>query len=288
MGRIASESETISTGLGSASADLFCISCGYNQRGIAGGRCPECGEDYVKLPPSPTRLPWLHRRHLGVLRGYWRTAGMVIFRKQEFCEQIDTPVTLRDGRRFWVMAVLAAWAPLVAVVVALYLFPQSSGFLKELRAFLFQSMFLPIPLAVFILTGLFVLFAAATGMPSYFCHPRALPVERQNRAIALSYFAGAPIALMLLIALLAAGAELLTQFETISTALRFSAALVGIMTVGTWYVRTAGIVLTLSQRQRKTLTILILTCAWCALAVLCLVILPLAIWYAIVTTYSLF
>jgi len=56
-----------------AGPNLFCISCGYNQRGITTNRCPECGQDFTALPPSTSRLPWLHRRHLGLLRAYWRT-----------------------------------------------------------------------------------------------------------------------------------------------------------------------------------------------------------------------
>jgi hypothetical protein len=33
-----------------------------------------------------------------------------------------------------------------------------------------------------------------TGLPSYFFHPRHLPLEQQNRAVALSYYTCAPLA----------------------------------------------------------------------------------------------
>lgn len=35
--------------------------------------------------------------------------------------------------------------------------------------------------------------AVITGVPSYFFHPQTLPVERQNRAIALSYYSAASL-----------------------------------------------------------------------------------------------
>jgi hypothetical protein len=41
----------------------------------------------------------------------------------------------------------------------------------------------------------------ATGAASYFFHPRSISIERQNRAIALSYYACAPLALTPIVAL---------------------------------------------------------------------------------------
>ena len=43
-----------------------------------------------------------------------------------------------------------------------------------------------------------------TGLPSYFFHPRRLPIERQNRAIALSYYGSGPLAFLPLTVMLAA------------------------------------------------------------------------------------
>ena len=41
----------------------------------------------------------------------------------------------------------------------------------------------------------------ATGAASYFFHPRSISIERQNRAITLSYYACAPLALTPIVAL---------------------------------------------------------------------------------------
>ena len=46
--------------------------------------------------------------------------------------------------------------------------------------------------------ALWLTLAASTGLPSYFCHPRRLPVARQNSLIALSYYTSAPLMLILL------------------------------------------------------------------------------------------
>jgi hypothetical protein len=49
--------------------------------------------------------------------------------------------------------------------------------------------------AVIYLIAAAATFAVITGLPSYFFHPRGISIERQNRAIALSYYACAPLAL---------------------------------------------------------------------------------------------
>src|SRR4051794_19450783 len=155
-----------------AQQDLFCIACGYNQRGINSDRCPECGQDFSKLPPSPTRLSWLHRRHIGMLRAYWRTAGMVMFHTKEFCRQIDTPISLRDAKMFWLLTIVQAWLPIAAGILLLILLAPRSGPWHDLREIALQTVFLPIPLSIFVLIGPLLFFAVATGMPGYFCHPR--------------------------------------------------------------------------------------------------------------------
>jgi hypothetical protein len=273
------------------SLDLFCISCGYNQRGLLTDRCPECGQSYAALPPSPTRLPWLHRGHLGRVKAYWRTAGLVIFRHREFCEQIDAPIRLRDARSFWGYSVLLGWLPLVGAVVSLYFFPadwNSSELLRDLEELLMEAFYLPIPLVVFSLIGALLFFGAASGMPSYFCHPRALPMQRQNRAIALSYFASAPLVVMPVIVGLLLLARVLWEFQPAPLILKFLAALLAVLMLGTWYWRTIRIVLTLSQRRRRKLTVMLMTLFWLFLLVLCVGVIPIGLWYVAMTTYTLF
>jgi hypothetical protein len=76
---------------------------------------------------------------------------------------------------------------------------------------------------------------------------------------------------------------LVAQFSAavmfISIAFRILAALIAVFMLGAWYVRTVGIVLALSERRRRTLTVLVLTCAWVVVAAFSLVIVPLGLGY---------
>src|SRR4051812_26859825 len=158
-----------------ASTDLFCIKCGYNKRGINSNHCPECGQDFSILPPSTSRLPWLHRHRIGLFYAYWRTIGMFLFNDKLFLEQADYPITLRDARLFWLLTLAHVIAPPLILLVYLAA-DQPPGRLMTLKLRLFASAYIPIPEVFYFLAGYILFFIAATGMPSYFCHPRALPV----------------------------------------------------------------------------------------------------------------
>jgi hypothetical protein len=269
-------------------ANLFCISCGYNQHGITSGRCPECGQDFSTLAPSPSRLPWLQRRHLGGLRAYWRTALMVIFRTKIFCEEIENPITLKDARRFWLLTIALAYLPLVGAAVQIYHTPSRPDTLLRHIQTLFVPGELPLPIGVFAMLGLLLFIISATGMPSYFCHPQSLSIERQNRAIALSYFACAPLALMPFVVALLLCAQLLARLTAISLTLQIVAVLIGVFMLVAWYGRTTSVVLTLSQRRRKVLTVLLLPLSWGFLLVLLVFVIPISLWYASLTSRILF
>ena len=63
------------------------------------------------------------------------------------------------------------------------------------------------PVAILLICFLLFL-AAATGVPSYFLHPRTLSVQRQNTAIAMSYYTCGPLALapvILIVGIVATG-----------------------------------------------------------------------------------
>lgn len=257
-------------------ANLYCLSCGYNARGVDSDRCPECGQDFSALAPATSRLPWLHRRHTGRYRAYCRSVLMLLFRPKLFCEQIDNPITLADARRFWLVTVLLAYLPLVGAVVQIYHSPAQ----RDSARYFIQLLFLPYwPVGLFVMFGLLLFIIFATGMPSYFCHPASLPITAQNRAIALSYLACAPLALMPLVIALWLIAEPLWQFEAIALAFRIAATVLAVWMLVAWHMRTAQIALTLAQRRRRALTILLILVAEMSLLVLCLVVIPAMLWY---------
>ena len=134
--------------------------------------------------------------------------------------QAARPVEYRSARRFQVVCVLIAWVILaVPTAIALWwvrgqivtdpnqtitranlLFASSVGTQSNsARAIFFDGL-----IVAAALLGEFLWLFFATGLASYFFHPKWLPRELQNRAIALSYYTAGPLVLMLPAGLLAA------------------------------------------------------------------------------------
>jgi len=172
------------------SEGLICPQCGYDLRSITSEKCPECGLPIDRSAMSVSRIPWEHRREIGYFRAFWRTTRLVIFHPKKLAEEINRPVTYRSARQFQFISVLIVWTSLCPWLVADNyriisdaIRPHASiGWWIEL--IIFALALLSIGLFLFL----------ATGVASYWFHPRSMPVVRQNRAIALSYYAAAPMA----------------------------------------------------------------------------------------------
>lgn len=233
------------------SQDLHCIRCGYNLRGAVSDRCPECGALLKDAPPSAVRLPWEHRRHLGLSRGYWRTVWIVLFRPKQLAEELHHPVSFPDARRFWGMTILFAWLPFVAGICVLYACTTAKDSPWKDVAWPFPWLYFPVSPVVSLLVGLLAFFAAATGAPSYFCHPRRMPITLQNRAIALSYYASAPLALLAPATALAIGGFLLRPFWSgPGNGLMLAGVALGGVVLLLWYSRVVGLVCRLTGRGK--------------------------------------
>ncbi len=170
-------------------ADYLCTQCGYNLRGLIEDRCPECGTGFDRTTLSDGRIPWMHRHSRGRLRAYWATVRMVSLRPRQLAQEMSRPVPYADAQRFRWLTILHAWLPsLLATVI--YLIDGSRVPLVRDTQWAFEDGWLIFAFHASLLAAL----AVATGVPSYLFHPRSLPVEQQNRAIALSYYAAAPLA----------------------------------------------------------------------------------------------
>jgi len=177
--------------------DLFCPACSYNLSGSVSAKCPECGYDLSGLRSRQCRIPWVHRRVIGRLRAYFATVWMVMFRNRRFCEEYARPTVYRDARIFQMVTVFFAFIPFVAVTLAAYAtFPPDndpvSGSPSTTAMLAYGDVWPVVLLNLCVLLFLLV----ATGLPSYFFHARAIAVENQNRALALSYFTCAPAAFL--------------------------------------------------------------------------------------------
>jgi len=162
--------------------DLFCPECGYSLRGLTSERCPECGLKLDFIESDQPLIPWERRREIGRMRAYWQTVFQVVFRNKVFCRAAYRSVSYRDAQLF-------RWVSMVRTLIALPLILWIPG-VEPLSELVEETgwWFVVFALACFVPA-----LTVVTGMPSYFFHPRYLPTERQDRAVALSYYGCAPL-----------------------------------------------------------------------------------------------
>lgn len=200
-------------------ADLFCPECGYALRGIEGiARCPECGFPIDRADIARSQIPWAHRRHVGRFRAYWRTLWLATLRPRRLAAEASRRVDYPAAQRFRLVTTVLAAAPFVAGVITAFVIAHGAGAFAVLSPAVIPAWalsgrpapwldlfipwesgltFLPVPPLAILL-----LFLLLTGVHTYWFHPRRLPVVRQNRAVALAYYGGAPLALVVIPALL--------------------------------------------------------------------------------------
>jgi hypothetical protein len=179
--------------------ELFCPECGYNLRGIDNiDRCPECGQVLDRARLTASNIPWTHRDEIGSVKAYRRTVWLALRYPFRAADDVARPVSFDDAKQFRLITVRLAWLSLVALLMWGCIevardrpITMSSTASPVVRI----GWALEILAAPVIAAALYAFLLAASGAASYFFHPRWLPVERQNRAVALSYYACAPMAL---------------------------------------------------------------------------------------------
>ena len=203
---------------------LFCPNCAYDLRHLASTRCPECG-----LPIDPTasrsRIPWQNRAQIGIRSALIRTLWIGTFRPAKVAAAAAGPVRYRDAAQFRNLATLIGAAGPIAL--SLLAFAAGWGSYLNLigpdplanlgritttpapHSLLWESELLwsagatlwPIPAISLLLTLLMATTAAAYWPPP----TSAQPIRRQ-RYRALANYAAAPLAWLLLPALLSIAA----------------------------------------------------------------------------------
>lgn len=273
-----------------SSAPLFCPHCGYDLRTLTGDGCPECGGEIDREALSRSQIPWVHRATQGRLRTFWSTVWHSTFHTRHLAYEMIRPVDYRDARRFqaalviwlmaWLIGAIGVWAGLASMA------PRPIAWWPMLMG--------GIALAVF--ASLFLI--TATGVPSYWFHPRGVPVERQNRAIALSYYASAPLAFLPLAGvILAVGVAAAmvaddlrqpTWWYVALAVVLIGAALLGVIPLG-WWRRCLELASATVQRQGGSLALMAicLPITWLLLAATFLVLIPGAIVWGGLAIYTL-
>jgi hypothetical protein len=174
--------------------DLVCGACGYNLRGVPSERCPECGRVFGPDHTIANLIPWEQRNHIGRPRAFVKTVYLASFRPRQIASKMDRPVSRSSAQLFHAVAVLIAAAAVFTVPATLLNIwrdllgrPRPNG-IPELYAFVLNNQ------ALYLTAGAVALWlVAASALVGVFSHPASLPVERQNRALAISHYAAAPL-----------------------------------------------------------------------------------------------
>jgi hypothetical protein len=164
-----------------------------------------------------SQIPWTHRRRIGRIRAYCRTAWLASADPARLGGEAARPVDYREAQHFrLVTAALCAlpsaiFATILTLAILAGMNPPPGLSMNigmnngpwiagtggtrnppwDLLLPLGQgAMLWPcVPVAV----ALYALLL--TGVSSYWFHPRSLPIVQQNRAVALSYYLCAPLSL---------------------------------------------------------------------------------------------
>ena len=270
--------------------DIPCLDCGYNLRGLTSNRCPECGEGVEHARSIDPQIPWAHRERLGAFRAYWQTVFLVLRRRKRLCWETVRPVSFADSQAFRWVTVLHVWVPIVLASMLVYHVEASlaspGAFGNDITH---EVVLAGWPLAILNIAALLML-AAVTGMPSYFFHPRALPLEQQNRAVALSYFACAPLALAPIPMAMVMRASVVYPESTEAAAFLGGVALIllGFFVERWWHTLTSLAWHVLWQRRgRAVLVAVMFSVLFFLLGMLFLVGFPLVVLYVLLIRASL-
>ena len=159
---------------------LLCPGCGYSLYGIdASVNCPECGLKIDRGAIGTSVIPWTHRREIGLVRALVRTAILATFKTRKMAAEMNCPVSYPAAQRFRYACTLSIWLPAALALAVVAVVCPLLGALAWERV-----------VGWIVVAGAGWLYLmAVTALPSLFFHPRQLAVLRQNRAVALSYYA---------------------------------------------------------------------------------------------------
>ncbi len=142
-------------------------------------------------------------------------------KSKRLVDELAGPLDYHDAQRFRWVTVLVASMPVLLTQISLFIFlgpippgpvmaigsatvysgTSSPALLDLSMPWLAGALLLPVPGIAFL-----VFVVLVSGVHTYCFHPRTIPVIRQNRAVALSYYAIGPLAWLPLPMLLASSA----------------------------------------------------------------------------------
>ena len=191
--------------------EIFCPDCGYDLRSIGSDRCPECGAAIDRSGMGVSRLPWARRAEIGSLRAYLQTLWMVVAHPRELAGEVARPVRLIDAKRFRMVTLFIALLAPAQITALLYgdraASPAPWPVLPDLGMMMSSTppgtnvgavphrtlgRMLEMGIVPAVWLGCWLFLCSASVAASVFFHPSSIALERQNRAVAISYYACAP------------------------------------------------------------------------------------------------
>lgn len=197
-------------------AGLLCPACGYDLRGTSGDRCSECGQVVDRALLSVSGFPWARRRELGRIRTYLQTVWRVIVDSRTLAHEASRPQNLRDAKVFRritaILLALVLVSPIAGMLLSqeglapLAMPTEQSSPLPGWALDLFMPWSAGATISVVLPLSLVMLSFYVTGVQSMLFRLRDASRIHQERAVAMAYYAAAPILLFVPAALLFAGA----------------------------------------------------------------------------------
>lgn len=211
---------------------LYCIDCGYDLRGLPSDRCPECGWLIDRDLLGRSHLAWAHRARLGRWRAYWRTAWAGTRSMKRLAVETIRPVDVGDALKFANITALVVGVPFALGILAIYAF-DGTGIFNLIGMEYFWNVSKPVPAAKWVVPwaegmslvpvaplGAIAMFFLIVRSSAMFFGGGAVPLERKERAAALSRYAMGALAWtppMVLIGLAALAAAVLDGNNTLNS-----------------------------------------------------------------------
>jgi len=167
----------------------------YDLRGSAGSACPECGVELNREGLSRSSIPWVYRERLRWVEPMLRTCWRASFKTRAFCYEVARPVSMDDALAFRRRVVGVLTLAAVGVLVVFLSLAQEFIAIRENESPAMTQMLL-LGTGGVLLLWLFLF--AFTGVHTYWLHPGSLTEEQQRRAVAIGYYACAPLVLLAL------------------------------------------------------------------------------------------
>jgi len=235
------------------------------------------GEQEPPPVPEPVLIDWEVRKYEGLLLTYCRTVWLALRRWGRLDAEAYTYVTMRAGKRFRSFTVLVVLLALVLsqLVMGLYLHEQM---LRQGGQDAAWAIYVGIAVG---LVGTWIGLMMMSGAVAWFSCPKRFDTERQDRAIALSYYTCAPMALIVLVPVLLGAMLALLPPHAKGWAMRiFGAFLLALVVC--WYTIALRAVYFLAGRSapRTAVMAALLPIIWAAqIAIIALVPAGLAMWW---------